>query len=144
MKARIQRARRLVDLASAKVDEAQAALAAMRRAVTEARAEAAQCEATWTAAAARATGAVTLVEDLERQSAHLKTLRLRSDVAARKVGEAVAKERRCEQALVEVSRRRRQIEIWCERLVAVAREEDLAVEKRASDELAARITREAP
>ncbi len=94
-------------------------------------------------AQALATG-VMRATDLEEQSAHLRTLRLRADHAARDLDGALAEERRRAAALVEASIERRKLEIWRERMVQAEREERSLQERRSDDELAARTTRTRP
>lgn len=142
MSARLRRAARLLDLAQEKVDLARIRLAEARGAVAEARAEIGRCEDAWTQAARASCGELTVVTELERQSSHLRTLRLRAEAAGRRLAEATAVERRCESSLVEVSTQRRKLELWLERMAGAEHEEQRRAESRATDELAARTLRE--
>jgi hypothetical protein len=138
----LQRAARLVDLAKGKVTSAQIRLAEASRGVAEARADVERREAVWARAANAPSAVVTRVGELEQQSAHLRTLRLQVDLAKRRVGEALAVEVTCRQAVTDTSRERRKLELWLERLEAAERETGRRAEARADDEIAARTTRQ--
>lgn len=144
MSARLKRAARLVELANERVTAAQTRLGDARRGLAEARGDVDRREAVWCASASSPSEAVIRVEELEQQSAHLRTLRLQVDLAKRRAGEALAVELQCQEALAEVSRERRKLELWLERLEAVEREHGRRVEARADDEVAARTVRQRP
>jgi hypothetical protein len=118
---RLRRALRLFGIAGEKVEAAQARLHDARRAAAQARDEVARCEAAWSRAANASHGAILRIADLERQSAHLRTLRLHIDAAARRVTEASTVERRCEAAVVDALRDQRKLELWLERIEQAAR-----------------------
>ncbi len=144
MSTRLRRAVRLVDLVQDRIDVARARLTDARRALEEARAEVDRREAAWVTAAQSGGTVVTRVADLEQQSAHLRTLRLRVDVAKRNLGEAQAMELKCQQVLAEVSKERRKLELWLERLQLAERERLHRAGVLADDEVAARSMRQRP
>jgi hypothetical protein len=144
MSARLRRASRLLDLVQERIDVARARLADARRALEEARAEVDRCEAAWAIAAQVGCASITRVVDLEQQSAHLRTLRLRVDVAKRRTGEIQAGELRCQQALAETSKEHRKLELWLERLQLAERERMQRASALADDEVAARTLRQEP
>ena len=144
MSARVHRAVRLVELGKDRVVAAQNRLAQALRSLAEARGEVERCEAAWVAAAQAPAVAVIRVEQLEQQSAHLRTLRLLGDAARRREAEALAVEGRCKAALAEAASERRKLELWVERLRASEREQTKRAEARADDEIAARTVRQRP
>jgi hypothetical protein len=140
----MKRAERLLELADRSVKSALAAAAAAERAVMAARAEAETSERAW-GDAARAFGAgVKTATDLRDQSAHLRTLRLRADTSAVKLGTALDCERKAHAAVVETSRKRRTLELWRDRIQEADQAEQRVLERRGSDELAARLVRVRP
>lgn len=144
MSTRLRRAVRLVDLVQDRIDVARARLTDARRALEEAIAEVDRREAAWVTAAQSSGTVVTRVADLEHQSAHLRTLRLRVDVAKRNVGEAQALELKCQQVLADASKERRKLELWLERLQLAERERLHRAGALADDEVAARSMRQRP
>ena len=144
MSPRLQRAHRLAELAKDRVDAARMRVAEARRAVADAMAEVDRCEGAWCSAALVPAPQLTGTDELERQSAHLRTLRLRADAAARRVAEAQQVERRADEALVEAMKHRRKLELWSERLTSAEQDAAGRAEARAADELAARTVRQRP
>jgi hypothetical protein len=138
---RLRRVDRLVGLGLDAVNAARVAVAAASRAVAEARADAEKNESAWSEAAQGFGMGVARSSDLDHQAAHLRTLRLRADAAARRLERAVGDERRCAAAVVKATMEHRKLELWRDRLVQNEREEEMRQEQRQSDELAARTVR---
>jgi flagellar biosynthesis chaperone FliJ len=144
MKERMKRAARLVDLAEKAMSTARVRLAAAQRAAAEAGADAERYEAVWDAATEGFGRGIANASDLERQAAHLRTLRVHADLAARRLEAALAESRRCSEALSEAMSEKRKLELWQERLAEIEREQLVLADRRASDELAARTLRGRP
>jgi hypothetical protein len=83
---------------------------------------------------------VTRVAELAEQAAYLDTLRRRADAAARLVERAKAEERASHAEVVRAATERRKLELWRDRIVDASRAELAQTERRASDDLAARIS----
>jgi hypothetical protein len=116
-------------------------LADARRLAAEAKVDVDRCEGAWCTVALAPAQTLTRAEELERQSAHLRTLRLRVDAAVRRAAEAVVHEARADEALLDAVKHRRKLELWSERLVQAEQENSVRTEARAADELAARTVR---
>jgi flagellar biosynthesis chaperone FliJ len=132
---------RLVELGLEAVNAARASVAAASRAVAEARADAQKDECAWSEAAQGFGIGVARSSDLDHQAAHLRTLRLRADTAARRLERALGEERRCAAAVVKATMEHRKLELWRDRIVQAEREDEMRQEQRQSDELAARTVR---
>jgi hypothetical protein len=142
--ARQKRAARLADLAKDRVDASRARVAEARRAAADGKAEVEGRESAWSTAAALPLPPLAGIDDLERQSAHLQTLRLHADVARRRLFELEQAEAAAELLLVEAMKHRRKLELWSERIAAQELETNLRAESKVADELAARIVRNRP
>ena len=141
MSSRLRRVERLVELGAEAVNAARVSVAAAARLVVEARADAERDEGAWSEAAQGFGLGVARSSDLDQQAAHLRTLRLRADAAARRLERALGEERRCAAAVVKATMEHRKLELWRDRIVQGEREEEMRQEQRQSDELAARTVR---
>ena len=141
MSARLRRVERLVGLGLDALNAARATAAAATRALVEARTAARREEQRWSDAAGGFATGVTRVSDLDQQAAHLRTLRLRADAAARAVDRAVGEETKCNAAVVKAAMEHRKLELWRDRISLAEQEEENRRERIAADELAARVTR---
>ncbi|HEY4014510.1 MAG TPA: hypothetical protein VGM06_14310 [Polyangiaceae bacterium] len=137
----MRRVERLVELGQEALNGARAAAVAATRAVVEARAIAQREEQRWTEAATGFAKGVTRAPELDQQAAHLRTLRLHADAAARAVDRAVVEETKRNAAVVKAAMDHRKLELWRDRISLGEREEEDRLERVAADELAARVTR---
>ncbi|MGA2450020.1 MAG: hypothetical protein ABTD50_15175 [Polyangiaceae bacterium] len=144
MTGRLKRAERLLDFADRSVKSALAAAAAAERTVLAARAECETSERAWESAAQAFGAGVAFAVDLRDQSAHLRSLRVRADASAAKLSAALESERKARAMVIETSRKRRTLELWRDRIVETDQAEQRALERRGSDELAARVVRVRP
>jgi hypothetical protein len=138
---RLHRAARLIAISDRALTAARAKAAEAARAVAAANTDANEHETAWAEASQGFAGKVEYAGDLAVEAAHLRTLRLRADAAAKRVAEAVAHERKCVDLVVEAERDRRSLQLWEDRLKETEREQDARAERKASDELAARSNR---
>lgn len=141
MTTRLARAERLIQMAYETLKSARAAAADAARAVAEARARAEGDERTWADHARNFGTGVDNAHDLDRQAAHLRTLRVRADASMRALERSLAEERRCAAAVVKAAMDHRKLELWRDRIAEGEREEENRRERRSSDELAARAAR---
>ena len=144
MTARMVRVERLIRRADEALGAARSASSRGARAVEEARDRVETDERAWSNHAQRFGTGVTRATDLDEQAAHLRTLRLRADAAARLLDRAVAEQRTCAAAVVKAAMELRKLELWRDRIVQGEREEENRRSQRSSDELAARAARTRP
>jgi hypothetical protein len=135
------RVERLVEVGRQALNAARASVAAAARAVADARADAERQERAWLDAAQTFGSQVARASDLDEQSAHLRTLRLRADAESRRLERALGEERRCAAAVVKAAMEHRKMELWRDRITQGELEEERRLEQRRSDELAARAAR---
>jgi hypothetical protein len=138
---RLQRAARLIAISDKALTAARAKVAEAKNAVAAASTEATAREAAWGEASQRFAKKVEYAGDLAVEAAHVRTLRLQADTAARRLNEAVAHEKKCVDLAVEAERDRRSLKLWEDRLKETERELEMRGERKASDELAARTSR---
>jgi hypothetical protein len=138
---RTRRVEKLVEIAEQAVNAARASAAAAARAVTAAREDADRGERSWAAAAQQFGTGVSRSSDLDQQAAHVRTLRLRADEAVRRLERAITDESRCTTAVVTAALEHRKMELWRDRIAQEERDEENRLERRGSDELAARLAR---
>lgn len=141
MSARLKRASRLVGLAEKALTSARARASEARRAAAEATSASEREEAAWVMATQGFARRVETAADLVEQSAHVRTLRLRADAAAKLMAATAAEEKRCAELVLEAERDRRKLELWQERITEADRDQSARGERRAADELAARTVR---
>jgi hypothetical protein len=139
--ARLKRASRLEGLADRALTAARGRVADARRALVAATEAAETAEATWILATQAFATRVESAADLVEQAAHVRTLRLRADAAAKRLAEAAAEEKHRAELVLEAERDRRKLELWRERLTETEREQGARAERLAADELAARTAR---
>jgi flagellar biosynthesis chaperone FliJ len=144
MNPRMKRAVRLVGLAEKAQNSARARAVDAARAVVDCDAEAQRLEAVWVTATHGFARGVSSAADLVLQAAHLRTLRLRADAAAKRLEKARSDERAAAELLLEAARDRRKLELWQERLQEAEREQASRLERGAADDLAARAVRGRP
>jgi hypothetical protein len=138
---RLKRAARLTALAEKALTSARARAAEAQRAARAAASDAERQESAWAEASQQFAKTVEFAGDLATEAAHLRTLRLRADAGAKRASEAMTAERHSTELVIEAERDRRKLELWQERLTATEREQETLVERKASDELAARTAR---
>jgi hypothetical protein len=141
---RLERAARLIAISDKALVAARAKAAEARSAAQRATAEAQELEAAWAAASEDFAKKVEYAGDLATEAAHVHTLRLRADAGAKRVAEAAAAERKCQDLAVEAERDRRSLQLWEDRLKETEREQEARAERKTSDELAARTRRKRP
>jgi flagellar export protein FliJ len=79
--------------------------------------------------------------DLADIHAYAATLRCRYDVRARELQEAIGRREECHERLCAARIEVRKLELWRDRLIEGDEREEAARERRATDELAARLVR---
>ncbi len=141
MTVRIKRAQRLLEIADRAVKSARASAAAAERCMVASRSEAHKRELAWEDAAQAFGSGVAFATDLTDQAARLRTLRVQADAAANELLVTIDNHRKALQAVVEASRKHRTLELWRDRLRDAEQDELRVLERRGSDELAARVVR---
>jgi hypothetical protein len=142
MNARMKRASRLMDLAAKALTSARARVAEAQKMVADAQAEAAGHESAWIAEAATFAKGIASSGELVAQAAHLRTLRLVADQASKRLEKAKSDERASADLLLEAARDCRKLELWRNRLAESEKEQEGRDDRRQTDELATRVTRE--
>jgi flagellar export protein FliJ len=137
------RAGRLVQHRKRLVDRVEAELGQRVRRRAEQRAEVARARREWETAASHVESGICLGADLVEGSAYLVGLSRRALFLAAEEEKMATEEDVCRKALLAARTELKKIEIWRDRLVEAIRAEEGLLERRATDDLAARIVRSA-
>ncbi len=138
---RVRRADRLVELRGRAVDAALGELAKAAARTLESEALARDAEARWESAVTVASAACGSAADVGGAHAYLQSLRQRADGAAVAVRVARADEETRRLAVAAARTEHRKLELWRDGLLTAERAGAERLERRASDEVAARIAR---